>query len=141
MVHLSTIAESLSKITQFAQGLAFCEPDRIGAVVLCCSRISATWCSPTALAAACEDQQRFSEFIHCARAGISALLTLEVPDLFGQHQLTQLGVAHLSDNLVLPHCVRNGLSASPLRFSRRVTALDPGDRCLGHMTGVDDSHR
>ena len=69
--------------------------------------------SLTALATACEDEQRFSEFIHsllnrCAQAGISTLLTLDVPDLFGQHRLTQLGIAHLSDNLVLLHYVRNG---------------------------------
>jgi circadian clock protein KaiC len=31
-----------------------------------------------------------------------------VADLFGRHQLTQLGISHLSDNLVLLHYVRNG---------------------------------
>ncbi|MFC0431974.1 ATPase domain-containing protein [Kutzneria buriramensis] len=65
------------------------------------------------LAAACEDERRFGEFVHsllsrCAQAGISTLLTLEVPDLFGQSRLTQLGTSHLSDNLVLLHYVRNG---------------------------------
>ncbi|QUQ67194.1 ATPase domain-containing protein [Kutzneria sp. CA-103260] len=69
--------------------------------------------SLTDLASACEDQQRFSEFVRsllsrCAQSGISTLLTLDVPHLFGQHQLTQLGTSHLSDHLVLLHYVRNG---------------------------------
>ncbi|GAA3435967.1 ATPase domain-containing protein [Kutzneria kofuensis] len=69
--------------------------------------------SLTDLAAACEDQRRFTEFAHsllsrCSQAGISTLLTLDVPDLFGQRQLTQQGFSRLSDNLVLLHYVRNG---------------------------------
>ncbi|CAL9466513.1 Circadian clock protein kinase KaiC [Actinosynnema sp. ALI-1.44] len=79
--------------------------------------------SLTALATACDDQQRFSEFIRsllsrCAQAGISTMLTLDVPDLYSRHRLPHLGIAHLSDNLVLLHYVRDGT-----RMDRAMTVL------------------
>jgi circadian clock protein KaiC len=79
--------------------------------------------SLTGLAAACEDQRRFSEFVHsllnrCSQAGISTLLTFEVAELFGQQRLSELEVSHLSDNLILLQYVRNGP-----RLNRALTVL------------------
>ncbi|GGQ73242.1 ATPase domain-containing protein [Couchioplanes azureus] len=63
------------------------------------------------LAAACPDDKRFREFIYsmldrCSREGISVLLTFETPELYGQTALSELGVSHLSDNVILLQYVR-----------------------------------
>ncbi len=91
--------------------------------------------SLTALAAACEDPQRFAEFIRsllsrCAHAGVSTLLTLAVPDLFGQHRLPELGISHLPDHLVLLHYVRNGpkLDRAMTVLKSRATGNQPETR-------------
>jgi circadian clock protein KaiC len=61
---------------------------------------------------AAPDDLRFREFVHslirrCARAGISLLLTLESPELFRISRLSELGMSHLSDNVVLLQHVRD----------------------------------
>ena len=58
------------------------------------------------LAAACDDEKRFREFLYsllsrCSRAGISTIATFETPDLYGQTTLSERGVSHLSDNVIL----------------------------------------
>ncbi|GII05574.1 ATPase domain-containing protein [Planobispora takensis] len=64
------------------------------------------------LAAACPDEKRFREFIyallnHCSRAGISVLLTYESAELYGHTRLSERGVSHLSDNVILLQYLRN----------------------------------
>lgn len=58
------------------------------------------------LAVACDDDKRFREFIYsllsrCSRAGISTIATFETPDLYGLKRLSERGVSHLSDNVIL----------------------------------------
>ncbi|MBB1159866.1 MULTISPECIES: ATPase domain-containing protein [Amycolatopsis] len=79
--------------------------------------------SLTDLAAACDDDQRFSEFLHsllgrCAQVGITTLLTLEIPDLYGQAGLSGTGISHLSDNVILLQYQRSGA-----RIDRALTVL------------------
>ncbi|GIH94232.1 RAD55 family ATPase [Planobispora siamensis] len=64
------------------------------------------------LAAACPDEKRFREFVyallnHCSRAGISVLLTYESAELYGHTRLSERGVSHLSDNVILLQYLRN----------------------------------
>jgi circadian clock protein KaiC len=52
------------------------------------------------------DQVRFRELLHslvqrCTRRGVSLLFTLEVADLFGATRISDVGVSHLSDNVVM----------------------------------------
>jgi circadian clock protein KaiC len=63
------------------------------------------------LRAACADELRFREYIYsllqrCARANVSVIMTQEVPDLFGVSRLSEYGVSHLSDNVVLLQFLR-----------------------------------
>lgn len=58
------------------------------------------------LLVAAGDPLRFREYIHslvqrCARQQISLLMTHELPQLFGTEQLSEYGVSHLCDNVVL----------------------------------------
>ena len=58
------------------------------------------------LRAACGDDMRFREYMYsllqrCARKDISVLMTQEAAELFGLTQLTEYGISHLSDNVVL----------------------------------------
>lgn len=63
------------------------------------------------LRAACDDELRFREYIYsllqrCARANVSVIMTQEVPELFGIRRLSEYGVSHLSDNVVLLQFLR-----------------------------------
>jgi circadian clock protein KaiC len=63
------------------------------------------------LRAAAGDEIRFREYVYsllqrCARASISVMMTLEVPDLFGVTRLSEYGISHLSDNVVLLQFLR-----------------------------------
>jgi circadian clock protein KaiC len=63
------------------------------------------------LRAACGDELRFRECIYsllqrCARANISVIMTQEVADLFGVTRLSEYGISHLSDNVVLLQFLR-----------------------------------
>ena len=63
------------------------------------------------LRAACRDELRFREYIYsllqrCARNNISVIMTQEVPDLFGVTHLSEYGISHLSDNVVLLQFLR-----------------------------------
>jgi circadian clock protein KaiC len=59
------------------------------------------------------DTIRFRELLYslvqrCSRRGVSMLFTLEVPELFGLTQISEFGVSHLSDNVVVLQYVRIG---------------------------------
>ena len=59
------------------------------------------------------DQVRFRELLHslvqrCTRRGVSLLFTLEVADLFGATRISDVGVSHLSDNVVMLQYYRAG---------------------------------
>ena len=67
------------------------------------------------LSAAVGDESRFREYMYsltqrCARLQISLLMTHEVPELTGLTRLSEFGLSHLSDNVVLlqyvPHADR-----------------------------------
>jgi circadian clock protein KaiC len=58
------------------------------------------------LQAASPDLTRFREYAYSlvhrfSRRGVSLIMTYEIPDLFGVGKLTEYGVSHLSDNVVL----------------------------------------
>jgi circadian clock protein KaiC len=58
------------------------------------------------VALAADDDSRFREWMYslarrCARAGISLMMTLEVPELFELHRISESGLSHLADNVVL----------------------------------------
>jgi len=59
------------------------------------------------------DRIRFRELLHslvqrCARRGISLLFTLEVAELFDATRISDVGVSHLSDNVVVLQYYRSG---------------------------------
>jgi circadian clock protein KaiC len=58
------------------------------------------------LATAAGDEQRYREYMYslvqrCARQQISLLMTQELPDLFGTTRLSDNGISHLSDNVII----------------------------------------
>lgn len=58
------------------------------------------------LALAAGEEQRYREYMYslvqrCARQQISLLMTQELPDLFGATRLSDYGVSHLSDNVIV----------------------------------------
>jgi circadian clock protein KaiC len=58
------------------------------------------------LAFAAGDEVRSREYLYslaqrCSRQGVSLLMTLELPDLFHVTRLSELGVSHVSDNVLL----------------------------------------
>jgi circadian clock protein KaiC len=58
------------------------------------------------LAFAAGDEVRAREYMYslvqrCSRQGVSLLMTLELPDLFQVNRLSELGISHVSDNVVL----------------------------------------
>lgn len=63
------------------------------------------------LALAAGDETRFREWMYSltsrlSRAGISALMTLEVPELFEPVRISETGMSHLSDNVLLLRYLR-----------------------------------
>ncbi len=63
------------------------------------------------LRAAAGDELRFREYMYsllqrCARANVSMMMTQEVPDLFGVTRLSEYGISHLSDNVILLQFLR-----------------------------------
>jgi circadian clock protein KaiC len=58
------------------------------------------------LRAVCRDDLRFREYMYtllqrCARKNVSVMMTQEATELFGLTQLSEYGISHLSDNVVL----------------------------------------
>ena len=69
------------------------------------------------------DAARFREYMYSltqrfSRAGISVLMTSELPDLFTITRLSEYGVSHLSDNVILLQYIRDGS-----RIRRALTVL------------------
>lgn len=63
------------------------------------------------LRAACGDEMRFREYMYsllqrCARRNVSVIMTQEVPELFGITRLSEFGISHVSDNVVLLQFLR-----------------------------------
>ena len=82
------------------------------------------------LRASAGDEIRFREYVYSllqrtARAGVSVFMTQEVADLFGVKRLSEYGVSHLSDNVVLLQFLR-----SESRIKRALTVMKT--RASGH---------
>jgi circadian clock protein KaiC len=65
------------------------------------------------LVVATPDPLRLREFIHslvrrCARLGISVMFTYETMELFGITRLSEIGMSHIADNVVLLQHVQHG---------------------------------
>ena len=79
--------------------------------------------SLTDLLLAAGDEIRFREYMYsliqrCSRAGVSLFMTSELPDLFAVTRLSEYGVSHLSDNVLVLQYIRDD---STIR--RAITAL------------------
>jgi circadian clock protein KaiC len=84
------------------------------------------------------DTIRFRELLYslvqrCSRRGVSTLFTLEVPELFGLTQISEFGVSHLSDNVVVLQYVRAGS-----KINRTLTVLKT--RASDHAPDVREFH-
>jgi circadian clock protein KaiC len=69
--------------------------------------------SLTDLQFASPDQTRFREYMYSlvqrfSRQGVSLFMTSELPDLFRVSRLSEFGVSHLSDNVVVLQYIRDG---------------------------------
>jgi circadian clock protein KaiC len=65
------------------------------------------------LVVATPDPQRLREFIHslvqrCARLGVSVMFTYETMELFRTTRLSEIGMSHIADNVVLLQHVQDG---------------------------------
>jgi len=65
------------------------------------------------LALAAGDDLRFREWMYsltqrCSRAGISLMMTMEVPELFTMTRISEAGMSHLSDNVLVLQYVKEG---------------------------------
>jgi circadian clock protein KaiC len=82
------------------------------------------------LRASAGDEIRFREYVYSllqrtARAGVSVFMTQEVAELFGVTRLSEYGVSHLSDNVVLLQFLRG-----ESRIKRALTVMKT--RASGH---------
>jgi circadian clock protein KaiC len=69
------------------------------------------------------DEIRFREYMYsliqrCSRSGVSLFMTTELPDLFAVTRLSEYGVSHLSDNVLLLQYLRDETT-----IRRAITAL------------------
>jgi circadian clock protein KaiC len=85
---------------------------------------------------AAPDPRRFQEMFYsfvqrCSRLGVTVVMTLEVADLFGTTRLSDNGVSHLSDNVMLLQYLRDGsqirktMTILKSRASRHDPAVHP----------------
>ena len=63
------------------------------------------------LRSACGDELRFREYLYsllqrCARNNVSVIMTQEASELFGLTRLSEFGISHVSDNVVLLQFLR-----------------------------------
>src|SRR5215207_4798522 len=90
--------------------------------------------SLTDLQLASPDQTRFREYMYSlvqrfSRQGVSLFMTSELPDLFQVRRLSEFGVSHLSDNVVLlqyiryQSTVRRALTVLKTRASRHMPEI------------------
>jgi len=84
------------------------------------------------LSVAAGDETRFREYMYsltqrCARRHISLLMTHEVPELTGLTRLSEFGLSHLSDNVVLLQYLPDGerLRRTITVLKTRATAHEP----------------
>jgi circadian clock protein KaiC len=82
--------------------------------------------------AASSDEIGFREYVYSllqrtARAGVSVVMTLEVAELFGVTRLSEYGISHLSDNVVLLQFVRgeSRIKRALTVMKTRASAHDP----------------
>jgi circadian clock protein KaiC len=69
------------------------------------------------------DETRYREYLYslmqrCSRQGVSLLMTFELPDLFQVTRLSELGISHVSDNVVLLQYLRQ-----PTGIARTLTVI------------------
>jgi circadian clock protein KaiC len=79
--------------------------------------------SLTDLLFASGDEIRFREYMYsliqrCSRSGVSLFMTAELPDLFAVTRLSEYGVSHLSDNVLVLQYLRDETT-----IRRAITAL------------------
>jgi circadian clock protein KaiC len=82
--------------------------------------------------AASTDEIGFREYVYSllqrtARAGVSVFMTLEVAELFGVTRLSEYGISHLSDNVILLEFVRgeSRIKRALTVMKTRASAHDP----------------
>ena len=109
------------------------------------------------LAFAAGDETRYREYLYslvqrCSRLGVSLLMTLELPDLFQVTRLAELGVSHVSDNVVLlqylrqPDAIQRTLTVVKTQASlhqpqvREFTITPEGITLGGEPTSQPDPH-
>ena len=68
--------------------------------------------SLTDLLFAAGDEMRYREFMYSltqrfARQGVSLFMTSEIPDLFSIEKLSEIGISHLSDNVIVLQYVQS----------------------------------
>jgi circadian clock protein KaiC len=87
------------------------------------------------LRAACGDEIRFRDYMYsllqrCARRNVSVIMTQEVPELFGITRLSEFGISHVSDNVVLLQFLRGDseVKRAITVLKTRGSAHDPGIR-------------
>jgi circadian clock protein KaiC len=87
------------------------------------------------LRASCPDELRFREYLYsllqrCARANISVMMTQEAPELFGVSRLSEYGISHVSDNVILLQFLRGEslLKRAVTILKARGSAHDPFTR-------------
>ncbi len=78
------------------------------------------------------DEVRFREYIYSlvqrfSRSGVSLVMTTEVPDLFTTTSLSEFGISHLADNVLLLQYVRDGskLRRALTVLKARATMIEP----------------
>ena len=81
------------------------------------------------LRAACGDEVRFREYVYsllqrCARRDINVMMTQEASDLFGLTRLSEYGISHLSDNVVLLQFLRGGFRGEARDYRAQDAASD-----------------
>jgi circadian clock protein KaiC len=69
------------------------------------------------------DPLRFREWMYsliqrCTRSGVSLMMTMEIPELFEVRRVSENGMSHLSDNVVLLQYIQEGT-----QLSRALTVL------------------
>jgi circadian clock protein KaiC len=90
------------------------------------------------LALAADDELRFREYMYslmqrCSRAGISLMLTLEIPELFSVGRLSDLGISHLADNVLILQYIRR-----QAQVTRALTVLKT--RASHHHAEIREFH-
>jgi circadian clock protein KaiC len=86
------------------------------------------------LASAATDSSRFSEFVYslvqrCARLGVSLMFTYETVELFRITRLSDFGMSHIADNVILLQHVQDGSE-----MKRALTVLK--SRASSTATGI-----